>query len=62
MGDEMPVTSMDSNGKITIIKNNVVSIANMRGLVAEDGAKLDVAPKELGPTELYATSIQVRSV
>jgi len=57
MGNDIPVISMDSNGKVVWASNNEMRIGSVKGIVAEsgiaDGDTLPIAPRDLGTAELY---------
>ncbi|KAG9050527.1 hypothetical protein FS837_004711 [Tulasnella sp. UAMH 9824] len=62
LGREEPSFSMDSAGKLVYARNSEVLTANLQTLgeetVLTDGQKVPLQVRELGSTEVYASSIQ----
>ncbi|GAA5900352.1 hypothetical protein JCM5296_001406, partial [Sporobolomyces johnsonii] len=61
LGREEPSVSMDAAGKVVYARNAEVLMATLQGTADEaipDGQQLSVAPRELGNTEVYASSLQ----
>ncbi|GAA5930151.1 hypothetical protein JCM1841_000477, partial [Sporobolomyces salmonicolor] len=61
LGREEPSVSMDAAGKVVYARNAEVLMATLQGTADEaipDGQQLSVATRELGNTEVYASSLQ----
>lgn len=61
LGKDEPTFSMDPSGKLIYTKNQTVLSANVQTIAQEeisaDGVRLPIAPKEIGSTEIFATSL-----
>lgn len=61
LGQEEPVVSMESGGKIVWARNSEVVTANVKKLSGDevaDGEPIDLAAKEMGSCEVYPQSMQ----
>lgn len=63
LGRDEPMYSMDPSGKLIFTRNQQVLSGNLQMIPQEDasassdGARVSLAPKEIGSTEIFATSI-----
>jgi len=53
LGQEEPIVSMDSSGKVVWAKNHEIQFTRVRGKAANDGEQLQLASDDLGSTEFY---------
>ncbi|KAF8324305.1 coatomer beta [Cantharellus anzutake] len=61
LGREEPSFSMDHSGKVVYVRNTEVLSVNLQPTQEDatpEGQRLNLAPKELGSTEIYASSLQ----
>eukprot|EP00941_MAST-03F_sp_MAST-3F-sp1_P004205 g4205.t1 len=62
LGRDLPVCSMDRNGKVVWAKNNDIQTSTVKGVAAEynceDGDVVPLNPKDLGRCELFPQSLK----